>query len=105
MVGQALGSAEVPARWETVRVGEGWRTAERATLEVCLGTEMGQLSSVHLDRTRVPWGLGGRPGLVWERDRHQARSSRSKFSIYRNKRTPELKSREFWIGSEYLLGI
>lgn len=33
---------------ETVRGEEGWRTAGRATLEICLGTEMGQLSSVHL---------------------------------------------------------
>lgn len=47
-MGQALRGAEVPGQWKTVTVEEGWRTAERATLEVCLGTEMGQLSSVHL---------------------------------------------------------
>lgn len=60
IVGQALGSAEVPGQWKTVRVEEGWRTAERATLEVCVGTEMGQLSSAHLT------GLGCL--AEWEKD-------------------------------------
>lgn len=46
--GAGLGGAEVSGQFETVRGEEGWRTAGRATLEVCLGTEMGQLSSVHL---------------------------------------------------------
>lgn len=50
----------VPGQWKTVKVEEGWRTAERATLEVCVGTEMGQLSSVHLT------GLGCL--AVWEKD-------------------------------------
>lgn len=59
-MGQAFRGAEVPGQWKTVRVLEGWRTAERATLEVCVGTEMGQLASVHLT------GLGCL--VVWEKD-------------------------------------
>lgn len=53
--GQALGGAEVSGLRKTVRVGEGWRTAGRTSLEVCLGTEMGQLCSVHLTGL---WGGG-----------------------------------------------
>lgn len=59
-VGQALRDAEVPGQWKTVIVEEDWRTAERATLEVCLGTEMSQLSSVHL--------TGLECLVVWEKD-------------------------------------
>lgn len=68
MAGQALGSAKVPGQWKTVRVQEGWRTSERATLEVCLVTEMGQLSSVYTCPDSVPCRLGGRLKLVWEMD-------------------------------------
>lgn len=70
VVGQALGGAEVPGRWQTVRVEEGWKTAERVTLEVCLGTEMGQLSSVPLTGLGCPVVWGGRLRLVWEMDRN-----------------------------------
>lgn len=100
MVGQALGSAEVPGQWKTVRVEGGWRTEERATLEVCVGTGVGQLSSVHLT------GLGCL--VEWEKDSDlygRWYITVVKFRIYRNKRTPEVKSRGFGSDGKYLLGI